>query len=118
MYDFYLSIRLRNVGRIQFIANSSYMEKFKKNVAPQALDLLEKFSLSLLNNFHCKHILIKFKKKTHEKLVKNITGYRLYCDVTIALQSISEYHKKHQSNETWKTITHLYHQYDAIECQI
>ena len=60
--------RLRNLGRIQFIAKSSSI--YTKNLfAPQAQDILEKLAEILLYIFHREHILLKLKIKIYgEKL--------------------------------------------------
>ena len=60
--------RLRNLGRIQFIAKSSSIYT-KKLFAPQAQVLLEKLAEILLYNFHREHILLKLKIK---KLLRKI----------------------------------------------
>ena len=67
--------RLRNLGRIQFIAKSSSI--YTKNLfAPQAQDPLEKLAEILLYNFHREHILLKLKiKKLLPKIKsKNLTA--------------------------------------------
>ena len=64
--------KLRNLGRLQFIAKSSSI------FAPQAPDLFEKLAESLLYNFHREHILLKLKiKKVFAKISsKNLTAGR------------------------------------------
>ena len=53
--------RLRNLGRIQFIAKSSSI--YVKISVPQAQYLLEKLAEILLYIFHCEYILLKLKTK-------------------------------------------------------
>ena len=67
--------RLRNLGRIQFIAKSSSIHK--NLFAPQAQDLLEKLA-EILYNFHCEHILLKLKTK---KLLRKISSKNLTAGV-------------------------------------
>ena len=69
--------RLRNLGRIQFIAKSPSI--YTKNLfAPQAQDLLEKLAEILLYNFHREHILLKLKTK---KLLRKIKSKNLTAGV-------------------------------------
>ena len=68
--------RLRNLGRIQFIAKSSSL--YTNLLAPQVQDLLEKFAESLLYNFHREHKLLKLKLK---KLLRKIRSKNLTAGV-------------------------------------
>ena len=75
--------RLRNLGRIQFIAKSSSI--YTKNLfAPQAQDLLEKLAEILLYNFHREHILQKLKIKKLWRIIKakNLTAgvFLVFCN--------------------------------------
>ena len=65
--------RLRNLGRIQFIAKSSSIYT-KICLRHKYKTFLEKLAESLLYNFHRKHILLKLKIK---KLLRNITSKNL-----------------------------------------
>ena len=60
----------RKFGRIQFIAKSSSMYT-KFCLRHKLLNLLQKLALSLLYNFHQKHILLKLKKLSPKINVKN-----------------------------------------------
>ena len=65
----------RNLGQIQFIAESSSI--YRKNLlAPKVSGLLEKFAESFLYNFHHKHILLKLKikKLLRKKKYKNLSA--------------------------------------------
>ena len=77
LYELYLSLKdLEIWDDFNFCKIFIYIHK--NLFAPQAQDLLEKLAEILLYNFHCEHILLKFKIK---KLFKKIKSKNLAAGV-------------------------------------
>ena len=86
--------RLRNLGRIQFIPKSSSIHK--NLFEPHTPDHWEKFTESLLYNFHREHILLKLKIKNY---CKKLGLKTLQLDLVLSDHSLS---KQIDLDQAWR----------------